>query len=96
MSASSSSCTPRPPGCTERASQIHHIRHWANGGPTCLRNLISLCDAHHWLVHEGGFTNVTRSANAWALLGPTGVTVGSRQDPAPSVEPLAHDDRLDD
>ena len=40
------------PGCTNRTTQIHHIRHWANGGPTCITNLISLCDSHHWLVHE--------------------------------------------
>ena len=26
----------RAPGCTEAATQIHHVRHWANGGPTCL------------------------------------------------------------
>jgi hypothetical protein len=81
----------RAPGCTERATQIHHIRHWANGGSTCLRNLISLCDAHHRHVHEGGFTLVTRSANEWALLGPTGVTVHARP-PAPQpVTPLPHD-----
>src|SRR3954449_6650894 len=24
----------RTPGCTDKATQIHHIRHWANGGPT--------------------------------------------------------------
>jgi uncharacterized protein DUF222/HNH endonuclease len=63
----------RAPGCTKPATQIHHIRHWANGGPTCLPNLISLCD--HWLAHEGGFTIVTRSLGRWALSGPTGVTV---------------------
>jgi hypothetical protein len=65
----------RAPGCTQRATQIHHVRHWANGGTTCLRNLISLCDAHHWLVHEGGFTIVPRSPGRWALLGPNGVVV---------------------
>ncbi len=63
------------PACTRRATEIHHIRHWANGGSTCPRNLISLCDGHHWVVHEGGFTIVTRAVGKWALLGPTGVTV---------------------
>lgn len=43
------------PGCTRRTTQIHHIVHWADGGPTCLPNLLSLCDAHHWLVHDGGW-----------------------------------------
>src|SRR5262245_60452219 len=39
-------------GCTNTATQIHHIHHWADGGQTCIGNLISLCDGHHWLVHE--------------------------------------------
>jgi len=38
-------------------------------------DLISLCNAHHWVVHEGGFTVVVRSPGRWALLGPTGVVV---------------------
>ena len=74
----------RAPGCTERATQMHHVRHWGNGGPTCLRNLISLCDAHHWLVHEGGFTVVPRSPGRWALLGPEGVLV---EPEPPSMQP---------
>src|SRR3954454_25102138 len=79
----------RAPGCTQPATQIHHIRHWVNGGPTCLPNLISLCDAHHWLVHEGGFTIVTRSPGRWALLGPTGVTVEPNP-PAPQPAAPLH------
>lgn len=45
----------RFPGCTARRRlHAHHIRHWAHGGGTTLANLISLCPAHHWAVHEGG------------------------------------------
>ncbi len=29
---------------------------WANGGPTNLDNLVSLCRWHHTAVHEGGWT----------------------------------------
>jgi hypothetical protein len=44
------------PGCTRMHDlKAHHIRHWANGGPTNLENLTLLCSAHHWAVHEGGF-----------------------------------------
>jgi hypothetical protein len=84
----------RAPGCTERATQIHHIRHWANGGSTCLPNLISLCDGHHWLVHEGGFTIVTRRAGQWALLSPAGVTVEARSPIPVPTGPLPHDPTL--
>ncbi|HMC72455.1 MAG TPA: DUF222 domain-containing protein [Mycobacteriales bacterium] len=85
----------RAPGCTEAATQIHHVRHWANGGPTCLPNLISLCDQHHWLVHEGGFTLVPRTPGIWALLSPAGVTIDQRPAAADAVPPLLHDPTLD-
>ncbi|HET9489141.1 MAG TPA: HNH endonuclease signature motif containing protein [Methylomirabilota bacterium] len=35
--------------------QGHHIRHWAQGGPTTLSNLTLLCRRHHRAVHEEGF-----------------------------------------
>lgn len=57
-----------------KGTQIHHLKHWTHNGPTCLANLISPCDGHHWLVHEGGFTLVTRSPGRWALIAPDGVT----------------------
>jgi hypothetical protein len=33
----------------------HHIWHWEDGGPTDLPNLITVCHAHHKLVHEFGW-----------------------------------------
>jgi hypothetical protein len=46
----------RFPGCTHtRFTEGHHVIHWANGGETKLGNLITLCNFHHRLVHEGGF-----------------------------------------
>jgi hypothetical protein len=83
----------RVPGCDARAEVAHHIRHWANGGPTCLSNLISLCGHHHWMVHEGGCALVPRSTNAWALLTPAGV-VGPTPPPAPDVADLELDPTL--
>jgi Domain of unknown function (DUF222)/HNH endonuclease len=46
----------RFPGCANRCSiDAHHIRHWADGGPTSLDNLVQLCRFHHRLLHEGGY-----------------------------------------
>ncbi len=45
----------RFPGCGVRVGQGHHIRHWAQGGPTTLSNLALLCRRHHRAVHEDGY-----------------------------------------
>ena len=46
------------PGCQRGAawSQVHHIVHWADGGPTSLDNAVLLCGAHHRLIHQGQWT----------------------------------------
>ncbi|MFJ7219295.1 DUF222 domain-containing protein [Amycolatopsis sp. NPDC098790] len=45
------------PGCHRppRHCQGHHIRHWAEGGPTDLRNLVLMCAHHHRLLHRSGW-----------------------------------------
>jgi hypothetical protein len=47
----------RFPGCSVPAAHTagHHIRHWHDGGPTNLDNLVSLCRFHHRRHHEGKF-----------------------------------------
>jgi hypothetical protein len=42
------------PGCDRPPawSECHHVRHWADGGPTGLNNLVMLCAAHHRIVHN--------------------------------------------
>jgi Domain of unknown function (DUF222)/HNH endonuclease len=45
------------PGCgATRGLHAHHIRHWEDGGPTELGNLVLLCPYHHRLHHRGGIT----------------------------------------
>ncbi len=45
------------PGCgATRGLHAHHIRHWEDGGPTELTNLVLLCPYHHRLHHRGGIT----------------------------------------
>jgi hypothetical protein len=45
----------RFPGCDRPHAwcDAHHIRHWADGGPTALTNLMLLCRQHHRLLHHG-------------------------------------------
>ena len=45
----------RFPGCTNRLTDAHHVRHLADGGPTRLENLMLLCRRHHRAVHEEGY-----------------------------------------
>jgi hypothetical protein len=46
----------RFPGCGyDLITNVHHLRHWINGGPTVLSNLITLCSGHHSRVHELGW-----------------------------------------
>ena len=45
----------RFPGCGLPFGQGHHVRHWAQGGPTTLSNLALLCRRHHRAVHEEGY-----------------------------------------
>ena len=46
----------RFPGCSNaRYIDMHHIKHWANGGETKPSNLVSLCRFHHRAVHECAF-----------------------------------------
>jgi len=49
--------TCRFPGCAVPAQKTHahHIEHWADGGPTDLANLVSLCHFHHRRLHDGAY-----------------------------------------
>jgi len=44
-------------------SDVHHVDHHGNGGPTLTPNLALLCVAHHHAVHEGGWT-ITGNADS--------------------------------
>lgn len=69
------------PGCgATRYVEGHHIVHWAKGGETSLSNLLSLCWAHHVLLHEGGYRIVVGEPGRFAFLRPDGSEVGARSD----------------
>jgi hypothetical protein len=45
------------PGCTAtRGLQVHHLRHWEDGGPTDTWNLGCVCGPHHRAIHRGELT----------------------------------------
>ncbi len=52
------------PGCNQPDSwcDAHHVKHWADGGPTSLDNLVLLCSTHHHCVHDGSWT-IERAAD---------------------------------
>ena len=47
----------------------HHVKFWADGGPTTLNNLALLCRQHHRKVHEEGF-RVERVEGAFVVRPP--------------------------
>jgi hypothetical protein len=60
------------PGCgATRGLHAHHIRHWEDGGPTELDNLVMLCPYHHRLHHKGGIT-ITGPAHQLTVTDATG------------------------
>src|SRR5689334_19314999 len=54
----------RYPCCESRRTDLHHIQHWINGGPTDLANLISLFPWLHKTVHDRGYTIAARPVGA--------------------------------
>ncbi len=68
----------RFPGCCNtRYIDAHHIQHWANGGETKPRNLVSLCRFHHHAVHEGGISIEILDDGALRFVNPGGNAVDS-------------------
>jgi uncharacterized protein DUF222/HNH endonuclease len=57
------------PGCDHppQWTDAHHLRHWADGGPTSLENLVLLCRRHHRAVHEGR-RPLVRERGRWRLV----------------------------
>jgi hypothetical protein len=73
--------TCRFPGCSRQIRQIHHIKHWSDGGPTDSSNLCGLCWYHHHLVHEGGWTIEGNADQELTFISPYGRKLRSRSQP---------------
>ena len=55
------------PGCDRPAAwcDIHHRKHWADGGPTGTHNGVLLCARHHTIVHHDGWHIDLRDGKPW-------------------------------
>jgi hypothetical protein len=74
----------RFPGCSnQRYVDAHHIHHWADGGETTARNLVTLCRFHHRQVHEGRVVVQALDDGALRFLRPDG---GVFENPAPGTQ----------
>jgi hypothetical protein len=70
-------CVAVPEWC-----DVHHVVHWAVGGPTSCDNGALLCERHHTACHEGGFA-VSRDpgTSRWRTYRPDGTEILSRAGP---------------
>ena len=66
----------RFPGCDSRMrTHAHHIKPWAAGGETAMKNLVLLCPFHHRAVHEGGWRVEMNEWGVPRFFNPLGVRV---------------------
>jgi hypothetical protein len=80
LKARSRDGTCRFPGCARpaRRSQVHHIHHWIDGGPTELWNLVALCKPHHDRHHVDGEYDIHRTSDGdLRFLRPDGTELGT-------------------
>jgi hypothetical protein len=61
---------------------VHHVVHWAHGGPTSCDNGALLCERHHTSCHEGGFS-IRRDPGTgrWHTYRPDGTEILTRAGP---------------
>lgn len=76
------------PDCTVTVDdcRIHHVRPWERGGRTDLADLAPVCEPHHHLIHEGGWTLTMTADRVATWIRPDGVVYwqGSVLDRAPA------------
>lgn len=74
----------RFPGCdrSPRYSEVHHIDHWTDGGPTSTENCVLMCRRHHHLIHEGGYRLDHDPGGGLRFYNPVGTVLAERQYPS--------------
>ena len=81
------------PSCShEQFLEAHHVMHWADGGETSLDNTRLICNRHHRLLHEGGFTIHKNFAGEWYFRTAEGKVLPE----APVYKPVDYDSTRDE
>ena len=81
------------PSCShEQFLEAHHVMHWADGGETSLENTRLICNRHHRLLHEGGFTIHKNFAGEWYFRTAEGKVLPE----APVYKPVEYDSSRDE
>jgi 5-methylcytosine-specific restriction endonuclease McrA len=73
----------RFPGCDRPQTwcDVHHVVHWADGGPTSLPNLVLLCRRHHGMVHGRSGFRLTMESGHPVFRRPDGSVLEERAPP---------------
>jgi hypothetical protein len=77
------------PGCGAHVgwTDLHHVVHWNDDGPTILANLASLCRHHHGVVHRNGWS-MTADGDGWfTITTPSGLVLRSQRHGRPKPAP---------
>ena len=75
------------PGCgATRGLHAHHLRHWEDGGPTELFNLVLVCPYHHRAHHRGDIT-ITGPAHHLVVIDNAGRYLSNRSLARPPTTP---------
>jgi hypothetical protein len=74
----------RHPGCDRPPAwcEAHHVRHFSQGGPTNLANLVLACHRHHHLWHDHAWELELSPDATLVLRSPLGQVLTSRPPPA--------------
>ncbi|WP_093155707.1 HNH endonuclease signature motif containing protein [Saccharopolyspora antimicrobica] len=79
----------RPPG----TPQAHHIKHWIDGGPTELNNMVMLCPHHHRRIHDQHWT-ITLHQGRPMFTPPSSVDKSRKPKPGGKARPAAYRETL--
>ncbi|MER5392479.1 DUF222 domain-containing protein [Saccharopolyspora sp. NPDC002686] len=84
------------PGCDHPPGtpQAHHIRHWIDGGPTRVDNMVMLCAHHHRTIHTQHW-NIALHEGRPVFTPPSSVDPDQTPQPGGKADPVVHKHALE-